>query len=346
MSKLAMISAIRSVAAVALQSADILVPEWLPEGRRQAAEWVSRNPTRADRHAGSFSVSLADGCWHDFATGDSGGDLVALGAYLWNIRQTDAARIVADRLGLDLPALGKPDVMTAEQREAQQARLQAAERKAARQHQTEQQQRRRRQKLTACRAFEMLCGAEVAAPDHPYLAAKRLQPVGLYQTGNDLLVPLHNVCGELVNVQTIGPDGRKLFLRDGQVQGAFHVIGDFDLMAPDAPPHDVYICEGWATGASLRQFWNAEAVVCAMNAGNLKHVAAALRERYGYRIQLIIAGDDDRSSKDNPGFRAANEAALLAGCFVAFPEWPPGVPAELSDFNDLMIWNMEHDPDN
>ncbi|EIR2875619.1 topoisomerase, partial [Salmonella enterica] len=148
MSDLAVINAIRSVAAVAAQSAEILVPEWLPEGKRQATEWVCRNPTRADRHAGSFSVSLVDGCWHDFATGDGGSDLVALGAYLWNVRQTDAARIVADRLGLCLPSLGKPDVMTREQREAQRARVQAAEQEAARLRQREQQQRRQRQKLT------------------------------------------------------------------------------------------------------------------------------------------------------------------------------------------------------
>ncbi|AHE73637.1 topoisomerase [Enterobacter ludwigii] len=345
MRDLTVINAIRSVAAVALHSAEILVPEWLPEGRRQAVEWICRNPTRADRHAGSFSVSLVDGCWHDFATGDGGGDLVSLGAYLWNVRQTDAARIVADRLGLDLPALGKPDALTADQRRAQQARIDAAEQEAAHLRRTEQQQRQRRQKLTACRAFEMLCGAESPDPHHPYLTAKRLQPHRLYQMRRDLLVPLHNVNGKLVNVQTIGPDGRKMFLRDGQVQGAFHVMGDFDLMAPDAPEHDVFVCEGWATGAALLQHWNVRAVVCAMNAGNLKHVAASLRQRYGSRIQLVIAGDDDRSSKDNPGFKAANEAALLVGCFVAFPEWRPGVPAELSDFNDLMIWEMEHDPE-
>ncbi|HHT5713388.1 TPA: toprim domain-containing protein [Raoultella ornithinolytica] len=345
MSDIATINAIRSVAAAAAQSSEILVPEWLPEGRRQAAEWVSRNPTRADRHAGSFSVSLVDGRWHDFATGDSGGDLVSLGAYLWNMRQTDAARIVADRLGLILPALGKPDVMSAGQREAQRERLEAAEREAARLRQTEHQQRQRRQKLTACRAFELLSNAEAASPHHPYLTAKRLQPHGLYQSGNDLLVPLHNVRGELVNVQTIGPDGRKLFLRDGQVQGAFHAMGDFDQMNPDAPPHDVYVCEGWATGAALLQFWDIQAVVCAMNAGNLKHVAASLRERYGSAIRMVIAGDDDRVSKDNPGDRAANEAAYLAGCMVVSPEWPADAPVELSDFNDLMIWTIEHEPE-
>ncbi|ECO0045321.1 topoisomerase, partial [Salmonella enterica subsp. enterica serovar Infantis] len=170
----------------------------------------------------------------------------------------------------------KPDVMTREQREAQRVRVQAAEQEAARLRQREQQQRHQRQKLTACRAFELLGRAEVATPSHPYLMKKRLQPGNLYQSGNDLLVPLYNVCGEVVNVQIISPDGRKMFLRDGQVQGAFHVMGSFDLIAPEAPEHDVYVCEGWATGAALLQHWNVMAVACAMNAGNLKHVAMAL----------------------------------------------------------------------
>ncbi|ATM04487.1 topoisomerase [Raoultella planticola] len=339
------INAIRRVAAAATQYTEILVPEWLPEGKRQACEWSCRNPTRADRHAGSFSVSLLDGRWHDFATGDGGGDLVSLGAYLWNLRQIDAARIVADRLGLCLPALCKSDTMNTGQREAQRERLEAAERDVVQLRQTEQQQRQRLHKLTACRAFELLSNAERASPHHPYLTAKRLLPHGLYQSGHDLLVPLHNVRGELVNVQTIRPDGHKLFLRNGQVKFAFHVMGDFDQMIPDAPQHDVYVCEGWATGAALLQFWDIQAVVCAMNAGNLKHVALALRGRYGSGIQMVIAGDDDRTSKDNPGDRAANEAAYLAGCMVVSPEWPPGAPVELSDFNDLMIWTIENEPE-
>ncbi|ELG9349060.1 toprim domain-containing protein [Salmonella enterica] len=337
------IDAIRQVAAAAAMQAEILVPEWLPEGRRRGSEWVSRNPTRADRHAGSFTVSLVDGCWHDFATGDSGGDPVSLLAYLMNVRQYDAARMVADRMGLVIPVLGKPDLLTPEQRLAQRARLEAAEREAQRLRDAESRQRQREQKLTACHAFELMSNAGQPDPHHPYLVRKRLQPFNLHQSGRDLLVPLYNIRGELVNVQTIDPDGRKLFLRHGQVQGAFHIVGDFDLMAPDAPPYEVYICEGWATGAALYQGWNVRAVACAMNAGNLKHVAAALRGRYGSAIQLVIAADDDRTSKDNPGMKAASEAALLVGCMMTAPDWPPGAPQYLSDFNDLMLWEMEHE---
>ena len=40
------------------------------------------NPTRADRRPGSFSVNTRTGRWADFATGDRGGDVVSLAAYL------------------------------------------------------------------------------------------------------------------------------------------------------------------------------------------------------------------------------------------------------------------------
>ncbi|HEV2680937.1 MAG TPA: VapE domain-containing protein [Rhodanobacter sp.] len=59
-----------------------VVPQWLPDGKKQGHEWVARNPNRADRSPGSFSVNMKTGKWADFAAGESGGDLVSLYAYL------------------------------------------------------------------------------------------------------------------------------------------------------------------------------------------------------------------------------------------------------------------------
>ena len=88
------------ISAAALRCSDLVVRRWLPGGKRQGREWVARNPTRSDRRIGSFSVNLATGRWSDFATGDRGGDLVSLAAYLFHISQADAARRVAGMLGL------------------------------------------------------------------------------------------------------------------------------------------------------------------------------------------------------------------------------------------------------
>lgn len=77
-----------------------LLMRWLPDGRAQGHEFIARNPRRADRHAGSFKVNLRTGRWADFATGDRGGDPVSLAAYLFGLRQGEAAWRVADMLGL------------------------------------------------------------------------------------------------------------------------------------------------------------------------------------------------------------------------------------------------------
>jgi putative DNA primase/helicase len=68
------------LAAAALQQVNTLLAEWLPGGHREGHEWKALNPTRADSRVGSFSVNLDTGAWADFATGDKGGDLIALAA--------------------------------------------------------------------------------------------------------------------------------------------------------------------------------------------------------------------------------------------------------------------------
>jgi hypothetical protein len=78
----------------------LILMRWLPDGRRQGREFVAKNPTRADGHAGSFSINLITGKWSDFATGDRGGDPMSLAAYLFGLSQIDAARRVADMLGI------------------------------------------------------------------------------------------------------------------------------------------------------------------------------------------------------------------------------------------------------
>lgn len=93
--------AFRRIAGAALPYADTIVRRWLPDGRREGAEWVSLNPRRADHRAGSFKVNLNTGKWGDFATGDGGGDLVSLGAYLFDLSQKEAALNIADMLAIN-----------------------------------------------------------------------------------------------------------------------------------------------------------------------------------------------------------------------------------------------------
>jgi hypothetical protein len=88
------------VNAAALRALPILLPRWLPDGKRKGREFVAKNPTRADANAGSFSINMETGKWSDFATGDRGGDPVSLAAYLFRLSQIDAARRIADMLNI------------------------------------------------------------------------------------------------------------------------------------------------------------------------------------------------------------------------------------------------------
>jgi hypothetical protein len=94
--------AFRRIADAALAHADVLVRRWLPDGRREGAEWVAINPTRADNRRGSFKVNTKTGRWSDFAIGGAlGGDLVSLAAYLFRLKQGEAALKVAEAVGVD-----------------------------------------------------------------------------------------------------------------------------------------------------------------------------------------------------------------------------------------------------
>ena len=86
--------------AAALARLPDLLARWLPDGKRQGHEWVARNPRRADTRPGSFAVNLITGKWADFACDAKGGDVVSLAAYLGGISQGEAARNLADMMGV------------------------------------------------------------------------------------------------------------------------------------------------------------------------------------------------------------------------------------------------------
>jgi hypothetical protein len=74
----------------------------LPKGKAIGREIVALNPRRADRRLGSFKINRYNGKWADFATGDKGGDPISLVAYLAGVSQGEAARLLAQMLGLEI----------------------------------------------------------------------------------------------------------------------------------------------------------------------------------------------------------------------------------------------------
>jgi hypothetical protein len=73
----------------------------LPGGKRVGSELAALNPRRADRNLGSFKINRYNGRWADFATGDKGGDPVSLVAYVADLSQVEAARLLARMLGVE-----------------------------------------------------------------------------------------------------------------------------------------------------------------------------------------------------------------------------------------------------
>lgn len=186
-----------------------------------------------------------------------------------------------------------------------------------------------RQQTASIAAMRLWSNAAPADPQHPYLIAKGCLPHGLRQRGDVLLVPLY-LARNLVNLQRIAADGSKWFTPGGRVKGCYSPMGALEPYQP------LYICEGWATGATIHEATGAP-VACAMTAGNLVEVGRQLQRRYP-GSELIVAGDDDRQTEGNPGRTTATRAANAVGCGLIFPPWSGAEPLSLSDFSDLRKW--------
>ena len=211
------------------------------------------------------------------------------------------------------------------------SRAQRQELERKQQEQVAQRQAERAAKAANAhrQAVKMWLSAKPASTTHPYLMRKQVGAWGIRQLGELLLIPLCDLDGTLHSVQTITPDGSKRFLTGTPKRGMFHLIGD-SLTHPEG----VYLCEGYATGASLYQAYGLPVLV-GFDAGNLLPVATAYRQRFAH-TPLTVCADNDRKTPGNPGLTKAREvAATLPGVGLIVPEFPDSAPLTLSDFNDL-----------
>ncbi|MBV7458781.1 MULTISPECIES: DUF927 domain-containing protein [unclassified Acidovorax] len=221
----------------------------------------------------------------------------------------------------EAPAAPSPEVLVQRERErierqqAEQARQQAAHAAAA---------------LEATAQWD--AASDTGAS--PYLARKGVQAHGVrFAPDGCVLVPLRDAAGALWNLQRIAPerpaDGTdKLFLKGGRKSGLWHWCGD------PAGAAVLLIAEGFATSASLHQA-TGRPVAVAFDAGNLAHVAKALRQQHRAAL-LVLCGDDDRATEartgTNTGRVKAEAAARAVRGLAVFPE---GLPDGGSDFNDM-----------
>ena len=200
-----------------------------------------------------------------------------------------------------------------------QAKQQHAQERAAKAHQARQH------------AIQLWETAKPASSTHPYLVRKQVGAYGIRQHTANLLVPLCDLDGMLHSLQTITPSGEKRFLAGTPKRGLFCLIGD----ALDNP-RGVYVCEGYATGASLYEAYRLPVLV-AFDAGNLLPVTQAYRSRYPFN-PITVCADNDRKNDTNTGLTKAREVvATVPNVGLIVPQFPAGAPLHLSDFNDLSV---------
>jgi phage/plasmid primase-like uncharacterized protein len=165
---------------------------------------------------------------------------------------------------------------------------------------------------------------------HPYLDRKHVAPNGARIIQTALVIPARTVDGELRGLQFISADGRKRWMKGSRPAGAFHRIGDMQC-----EPNRLVIAEGFATAASIHAATR-NVVFAAFTCGNLKSLAEAVHQKHP-RAEIVIAADEDRKTKGNPGIHSALDAALRVGALVADPNVSGALTDNETDFNDLAV---------
>lgn len=193
---------------------------------------------------------------------------------------------------------------------------------------------------TEARAARTVSLATPAPDNHHYLARKRVQPHGIgvlgagYKLlptivrgkGNVLVIPMQDIHGRVLSCQFIAEDGSKAYMAGPKRPGGFYFIEGNDRL---------WICEGFATGASLHED-TGDSVACAFDTGGLMPVTGALTALYPRR-QIIVMADDDWHTDSNPGLKKAIAVAQAHGVKVVHPDFTgfSRGPKD-TDFNDLV----------
>lgn len=258
--------------------------------KQHGNEWKGLCPFHAEKSP-SFHVIPDKGFFHCFGC-SAHGDVVDYVAASQGISIIDALA------QLDGGAVKLTPV------ERQERAAIMAEREAA--------QAKERAEATA-KAIRRWDRASPAPDDNAYLARKGVPAHDCRQEGSNLLLPIYGPDGDMQSIQTITPDGGKLFHKAAPTKAGRNMIG--------VHMGRTIIAEGFATAASIHDAVP-DQVCVAYSKGNM-HVIA--RELSGQGVAIVLAADSN----------AADEMRVLGAeldCPVIVP--CSNDPA-IKDFNDL-----------
>lgn len=170
----------------------------------------------------------------------------------------------------------------------------------------------------------------------PYLERKQVKNYGGRFEGDKLILPIVDSTWKIWGMQDIYADGAKYLRKDARKKGCFIPIG-----AMGDEPEVVYLCEGYATGATIHEAIGQPVIAC-IDAGNIMPVSTALRLKWP-NAEFIFCADNDKWDKKtgeerdfNPGIKYAQEAASKIRGRVVYPTFD-GDDKDSSDFNDLHV---------
>ena len=143
---------------------------------------------------------------------------------------------------------------------------------------------------------------------------------GLTFRAGDVVVPLYDDTGVLVNLQLINSDGLKRTLKGGAVKGACHTIE-----GKKQAGKRLWIAEGYATALTVHHL-TGETVMVALSSVNLLSLASLARQKHP-ACQIVLAADRDLNGDGQTKATAAAEAC----------EGIVALPPVFGDWNDAFM---------
>ncbi|WP_342006437.1 primase-helicase zinc-binding domain-containing protein, partial [Citrobacter sedlakii] len=147
---------------------------------------------------------------------------------------------------------------------------------------------------------------------------------GVTFRAGDVVVPLHDDAGALVNLQIINADGLKRTLKGGAVKGTCHIIE-----GQKQAGKRLWIAEGYATALTVHHL-TCETVMVALSSVNLLSLASLARQKHP-ACQIVLAADRDLN-----GDGQSKAAAAADAC-----EGIVALPPVFGDWNDALMQKGE-----